>query len=271
MIFVDTEAAQKKRSTPRITLSEIYGPVIQGEGMVVGRPTVFVRTAGCDFRCGQNPETHEFDGAFVCDSLYAVLPQHKSSWFKMTPLEIIRKVRELTGDRPILITLSGGNPALQPCEELIDLGHNLGFTFAIETQGTATPAWLHSLDSVTISPKPPSSNMETDWDALQHWISTWSRFGFERCVKVVVFDDADFEYAARVKQLADDYKTQMYLQAGTSGPYQDTSDPLLLAEFRDKILQRTDWLGQKVIEAGWYNVRVLPQVHALLYGAKRGV
>lgn len=271
MIVVDTEKIQSDRKKPRITVSEIYGPVIQGEGMVVGRPTVFVRTAGCDYRCGQNPETNSFDGKFVCDSLYAVLVQHRATWTKMTAEEIMDKVVQLTEGRPILITLSGGNPALQPCEELIDLGHELGYKFAIETQGSVAPAWLHNLDSVTISPKPPSSYMETDWNRLRHWISTWSLHGFERCVKVVIFDDEDFEYARKVKQLADDYNVQMYLQAGTTGPYQDTSEFLAISKFRDKILDRTDWLGRKVIEAGWHDVRVLPQVHALLYGAKRGV
>ena len=31
-----------------VTVSEVFGPVIQGEGGVIGRPTVFVRTGGCD-------------------------------------------------------------------------------------------------------------------------------------------------------------------------------------------------------------------------------
>lgn len=274
MIVVDTDKIQASRKKSRIVISEVYGPVIQGEGMVVGRPTVFVRTAGCDYRCGQNPATNEFDGKFVCDSLYAVLPQHKATWTKMTAEEIMNKVVQLTEGRPILITLSGGNPALQPCEELIDLGHSLNYKFAIETQGSILPAWAHKLNSVTISPKPPSSYMETDWDALVRWIKLDPIFfQFEICVKVVVFDDEDFEYAAKVRQLADGRggRVKMYLQAGTTGPYQDTSEFMAISKFRDKILDRTDWLGRKVIEAGWYDVRVLPQVHALLYGAKRGV
>jgi len=45
-----------------IRISEIFGPTIQGEGPLIGTPTVFVRTAGCDYRCTW------------CDTLYAVLP-----------------------------------------------------------------------------------------------------------------------------------------------------------------------------------------------------
>lgn len=35
----------------RIRISEIFGPTIQGEGALIGEPTVFVRTGGCDYRC----------------------------------------------------------------------------------------------------------------------------------------------------------------------------------------------------------------------------
>jgi 7-carboxy-7-deazaguanine synthase len=48
-----------------ILISEIFGPTVQGEGPLVGRPTVFVRTGGCDYRCAW------------CDTLYAVLPEHR--------------------------------------------------------------------------------------------------------------------------------------------------------------------------------------------------
>ena len=33
-----------------IRVSEIFGPTIQGEGVLIGLPTVFVRTGGCDYR-----------------------------------------------------------------------------------------------------------------------------------------------------------------------------------------------------------------------------
>ena len=35
----------------KIPVLEIFGPTIQGEGRVIGRKTMFVRTAGCDYRC----------------------------------------------------------------------------------------------------------------------------------------------------------------------------------------------------------------------------
>lgn len=244
--------------SPTLLVSEIYGPVIQGEGMVAGQPTVFVRLGGCDFHCSW------------CDSLYAVEVKYKGQWSKLTAGQIMEQVGKLV-KRPILITLSGGNPALQDCSELIELGHKLGYTFAIETQGTKCPDWVLMLDSITISPKPPSSGMITDWVLLKRWLDQ-SRDMYEpKGLKVVIFDDIDFEYAGRIAEIAEQYNIPMYVQAGTDSPYMDTSNEDLLNQFRGHILRKTNWLGDKVIAAGWYNVRVLPQIHALLHGAKRGV
>ena len=66
----------------RIRISEIFGPTIQGEGPLVGRPTVFVRTGGCDYRCTW------------CDTLYAVLPEYHDEWTPMTPAAIMARVNE---------------------------------------------------------------------------------------------------------------------------------------------------------------------------------
>src|SRR5262249_20785234 len=76
--------------TELVRISEIFGPTIQGEGPLIGRPTVFVRTAGCDYRCAW------------CDTLYAVLPEYRDEWALMTPPQIITRVNELARDTPVL-------------------------------------------------------------------------------------------------------------------------------------------------------------------------
>lgn len=59
------EAFQTIKITPekRLAVLEIFGPTLQGEGAVIGAPTMFIRFGGCDYRCEQ------------CDSLHAVLPE----------------------------------------------------------------------------------------------------------------------------------------------------------------------------------------------------
>ena len=107
-----------------IRISEIFGPTVQGEGALIGKPTVFVRTGGCDFRCSW------------CDTLYAVLPEYRNDWAPMTPEDILARVEQLTDGRPVLVTLSGGNPAIQPLGQLIALGKARRHSFAMETQGS---------------------------------------------------------------------------------------------------------------------------------------
>jgi 7-carboxy-7-deazaguanine synthase len=231
-----------------IRISEIFGPTVQGEGPLIGEPTVFVRTAGCDYRCTW------------CDTLYAVLPEHRDEWTFMSDVEVLRDINRLSGGKPILITLSGGNPALQPLTELIRLGREQGHRFALETQGSVAQPWFAELDSVVLSPKPPSSGMTVDWTALAACVEA----AHERpsiALKIVVFDEADFAFARDVS--ARYPRLPMYLQPGNP-VHQTTLDTRAL-------LSRLSWLVDRMRTAQWYDVRVLPQLHALIWGNKRGV
>jgi 7-carboxy-7-deazaguanine synthase len=257
-------------------VSEVFGPTVQGEGALIGVPTVFVRTGGCDYRCSW------------CDTLYAVLPEYKDDWHPMTVQEVFAEIQRLSNHKPLLVTLSGGNPAIQPLGDLLDLGHAHGYTFAIETQGSVAQPWFARLDHLTLSPKPPSSKQVTRWERLDRCIAyarvtsneDIEQHGFTRqgihhgersgarpvqiCLKVVVFDEADFVYARQVAERYPDIP--MYLQAGNHTP-PHLSDDLDIPG----ILQRMDWLIQRVIAEEWYSARVLPQLHVLLWGNKRGV
>ena len=37
------------RDKEKMPIMEVFGPTIQGEGMVIGQKTIFIRTGGCDF------------------------------------------------------------------------------------------------------------------------------------------------------------------------------------------------------------------------------
>jgi len=106
-----------------LRIAEIFGPTIQGEGALIGMPTVFVRAGGCDYRCSW------------CDSLHAVESRWRSDWTPMNTDDVWARVIEISKGGPLLISLSGGNPAIQNFGPLIDKGHFYGFRFALETQG----------------------------------------------------------------------------------------------------------------------------------------
>jgi 7-carboxy-7-deazaguanine synthase len=233
----------------KIAISEIFGPTIQGEGAHIGKPTVFVRTGGCDYRCSW------------CDTLYAVLPEYKDTWTSMTTEEVLSAIQGLSPS-PILITLSGGNPAIQPLGDLIDQGHKHGYTFCMETQGSAARAWMGRLDYLTVSPKPPSSGMVTRWDRLAHCMALPTMTSL-KSLKIVVFDDTDYAYAQQVHSRYQ--SVPMYLQPGNSTP------PQVGAFDIEGVLGKTRWLIEKVTQDHWNDVTVLPQLHTLLWGNTKGV
>jgi 7-carboxy-7-deazaguanine synthase len=239
-----------------ILISEIFGPTVQGEGPLVGRPTVFVRTGGCDYRCAW------------CDTLYAVLPEYRGEWVLMTPAEIARRIDELAGEKPVLVTLSGGNPALQPLAPLIALGHAKGHTFALETQGSVSAPWFTKLDWLILSPKPPSSHMATDWSALDGCIGAAKQR--PHCVlKIVVFDDADYTYARTVSARYPALRT--YLQIGNPAPLKHAGASLPDDAEIEDLMDRFRWLVGRVTADHWFAATVLPQLHVLAWGNKRGV
>jgi 7-carboxy-7-deazaguanine synthase len=227
-----------------ILISEIFGPTIQGEGALIGRPTVFVRTGGCDFRCDW------------CDTLYAVLPEYKNEWTPMSAGEIVAGVLRLSKGQPILVTISGGNPALHDLEPLLDLGHAKGLTFAMETQGSRAKSWFSQLDFLVLSPKPPSSQMTTDWSDVARCIQ--SAGTAQTSLKFVVFDESDYAFARAASTLFAD--VPVYLQVGTEAPAETS-----------KIRAKTEWLLECLKRDGWFEAVVLPQMHVLLWGDKRGV
>ena len=248
-----TPAVKPKREA-KIKISEIFGPTIQGEGVLIGLPTVFVRTGGCDYRCSW------------CDSLHAVDPEYRTEWTPMTTSAVWDKITNLSGGQPVTVSLSGGNPAIQPFGPLIDRGHAAGYRFALETQGSVAKAWFADVDTLVLSPKPPSSGMDTDWAAFDKCIKAAGP-DQQMVLKVIVFDEADYLYA---KEAAGRYPAlPVYLQPGNHTPPPADDDDFIVDH--DGLMDRMHWLVDKVTADRWFDARVLPQLHVLLWGNKRGV
>lgn len=234
---------------PSIRISEIFGPTIQGEGALIGQPTVFVRTGGCDYRCAW------------CDTLYAVESKYRHDWRPMSAQEIMEKVEALSGGKPLVITLSGGNPATQDLSSLIALGHEKNYRFAMETQGSISQEWFKDIDVLTLSPKPPSSTMDTDWDKLSACIVAAGDRP-KIALKIVIFDDADYAYAQDVAARHPEHK--LYLQPGNDQVDKEGVD-------MDQLSAKLRWLVDKVEADAWFEATVLPQLHVIIWGNERGV
>ncbi|MEC5188364.1 7-carboxy-7-deazaguanine synthase [Geobacillus thermodenitrificans] len=240
-----------------IPVLEIFGPTIQGEGMVIGQKTMFVRTAGCDYRCRW------------CDSAFTWDGSAKEEIEQLTAEDIWQRLEAIGGRRFRHVTISGGNPLLLAAlGELVALLHEKGVQVAVETQGSRWQDWLLDVDDVTISPKPPSSGMDTDWamlDSIIRKLLTDQNRTRRVSLKVVVFDEADLAYAKEVHRRYPG--VPFYLQIGNADV-----EALDTNALRMKLFDQLDWLVERVAQSDELNdVHVLPQLHTLLWGTKRGV
>jgi 7-carboxy-7-deazaguanine synthase len=128
----------------KILISEIFGPVLQGEGKFVGAPSIFIRTFGCNLRCpsfGIHPvvtENKEVQSIIEnldkyekleelplvetgCDTYYATYPEFKkfAKWYTVN--ELIEKltsiVKKYDTDYQIDLVFTGGEPLLPKLQD----------------------------------------------------------------------------------------------------------------------------------------------------------
>jgi 7-carboxy-7-deazaguanine synthase len=249
-----------------VPVVEIFGPTLQGEGMDQGLPVHFVRVGGCDYRCGW------------CDTPYAVLPPLVRKAERLTSDMIVSRVKEL-GGAPEWVVLSGGNPALHELGDVVEGLGRAGFRTAVETQGSRWRDWLGRVQRLCVSPKPPSSGMETDWDVLDRFMAPAAARASANgepwaFLKVVVFDDADYEFACRVHERypALPFFLSAGNDAGSTVADVEREDPRSLARVRNDLCVRSAWLAAKAMrDERMERARVQSQYHVLLWGNKAGV
>ncbi len=194
-----------KTGDGKIQIMELFGPTVQGEGIMTGTLTHFLRTGGCALRCSW------------CDSLFAVLPDQILKYRRLMTTDEILKEIGLLPQAPY-ITFTGGDPAIQPrLGDLIPALNMEGMRVAIETQGMFFPDWLERCDVLTFSPKGPSSGNVVDPKKLADYCVSLGKKRPQRvCIKIVCFDEQDFLYAMAVYRLIPAaYYDAFYFTAGT--------------------------------------------------------
>jgi len=152
---------------------------LQGEGVMIGVPTTFVRLTGCNLNCSW------------CDSEYA-----RKEGSEMTADEILVKVKELETK---FVCITGGEPMMQgkSCIKLMDMLLNAGYHVTLETNGSYSledlPCSMNMMVSMDI--KCPSSKMENKMD-----MSNLDLLSPVDQLKFVVADYGDMAYAYGVLQ-----------------------------------------------------------------------
>jgi 7-carboxy-7-deazaguanine synthase len=187
---------------------------LQGEGTLIGTPTVFVRTVGCNLECAW------------CDTPYS-----KKGGDEMSVSEILAKVKEYETH---FVCVTGGEPLYQEeSVKLIDELLKAGFHVTVETNG-----------SISLEDLPCSMNMMISMDLTNlELLSPIDQ------LKFVVANREDMMYAAKILK---DHKIECNVIFTPVGG-------LALEPVADFVLKKK------------LNVRVLPQLHKLIWGDKRAV
>ena len=190
---------------------------------------------------------------------------YRHDWAPMSAQEVFAEVERLSGQTPLTISLSGGNPAIQDFAPLIALGRAKGYGFVMETQGSVAQDWLSDLSTLLLSPKPPSSGETVDWQKFSDCIASAKQA--QTVVKIVILDEADYDWARDVAARYPDLA--LYLQPGNHTPPPPEADDAEID--MAGIMSRYEWLIDKTLGDHWYTPTILPQLHVLVWGNKRGV
>lgn len=155
-----------------LRIDEIFESV-QGETTQAGRPCLFVRFTGCDLRCR------------YCDTRYAY--EGGALW------SVERLLERLLGFHTRFVTLTGGEPTLQP--GLVELCQTLiaqGFEVAVETHGQRPLDMLPVAVRRIVDLKTPGSGCEDTR------LINLAALRPSDELKVVVTSRADFDWARQI-------------------------------------------------------------------------
>lgn len=225
----------------QLRICEIYES-IQGEGLLTGVPSIFVRTSGCNLRC------------WFCDTPFASWRPEGES---MSVVQIMEQVAAFSSKH---VVLTGGEPMIhRSVVALAEAIRQAGYHLTIETAGTV---W-HELDCDLWSISPKLSQSAPSPDA-----GTWREVHHERRHRPDVVRRM-MQSAYQLKFVVDSPKDAQeildYLAA--LGDY-DSSRVLMMPQGTDieTLNQHAQWLEPWCKEQG---VQFCPRQHIYWFGNRR--
>jgi len=213
---------------------------LQGEGTLIGSPTFFIRLDGCPLRCSW------------CDTPYALAGDRGSPM----PVDALRAKAA-----PYLrVVITGGEPLAQdvgPLVEALGADHHI----TIETSGTIF-ADLPAVALFSISPKVGTSGYRPKPVVLRKFCASAPG---RLQLKFVIGDDRDLDEAyecLRAIEEALPASTPVILQPESGRAGRGESYELFMRSLAEKVVADERWRA--------FDVRVLPQLHYVLWGGEAG-
>jgi 7-carboxy-7-deazaguanine synthase (Cx14CxxC type) len=133
------------------TVKEVFY-TLQGEGAQTGRPSIFVRFAGCNLWSGLERDRASAQCTF-CDTDFVGTNGVNGGKFK-TAAALAAHAKSFWPDGSVgapYVVCTGGEPLMQLDETLIEAFHEQGFEVAVETNGTLEAPG--GIDWICVSPK----------------------------------------------------------------------------------------------------------------------
>jgi 7-carboxy-7-deazaguanine synthase len=215
---------------------------IQGEGSLVGVPSVFIRTSGCNLRCAW------------CDTPY-------TSWQpEGAEMDLDRILDEVAAHPARHVVVTGGEPMIAP--DIVALTGRLrarGMHITIETAGTVfAPV---SCDLMSISPKLANSTPDD---------ARWGRQHERLRIQPEVLTELMARYNYQLKFVIERPEDVEEVRLLVASLHADREHVILMAEGTDtdRLKERGIWLAEICKSEGF---RFSPRLHVDLWGPRRGV
>lgn len=227
-----------------VRIAEIFHS-IQGEGRLIGVPSVFIRTSGCNLRC------------VWCDTSYTSWKPEGRDWN-------LRQILDAAAHYPARhAVITGGEPFLAPgIEELSAALKERDLHVTIETAATIFKPVL--CDLVSMSPKLANS---TPWKREKGKFARMheeSRLNFK--VMQNFIEDYDYQFKFVVAEEKDFKEIHGVLKKLKNV---DRARVLVMAQAKSKreLREKAPWIVQICKEHGFgYS----PRLHIELFGNRRG-
>lgn len=218
-------------------VNDVFGPTIQGEGIYAGMRAFFIRLQGCDLTCR------------FCDTKES---WNESNGIEMTSEEVVEKLLMLGLKPKDVVVITGGNPLKQNLSSLLKLLEP--YTVQIETQGTILPDY--DLGSVDVMISPKIGHMENTMRFYNHISESaampWLKFSITP--EQLPYIDA------RLDHFGIDKDQLVFISCiTTSGD-----------DYMENIQNDYRLLCEKVALSS-RNYVVMPQLHVIAWGHKKGV
>lgn len=139
---------------------------LQGEGAQSGRASIFCRFSGCNLWSGREQDREKAICDFCDTDFIGTDGQNGGKFATASELcEFLKSFWPVQSDEKPYIIFTGGEPALQLDQTLVDECHEYGFEVAIETNGTKSLP--DNIDWICVSPKADAEVIITQGDELK--------------------------------------------------------------------------------------------------------